>query len=263
VIDLSWTKIVEIEKPNIKDVVLIQGLPGLGLVGKLTVDYIVTELKLKKFAELYSNNLMLPDGKAGVIINMYGVFELPRYEFFYHKTPNDDLVFLAGNTQAVSWAQYEVSEKVLKYLIENFGVKLVIAACGTVARGRDREVFIASNDEDLLKEWATKYGLRISSEGTITGAAGLLPGLAKLYGIKGVSLMGPVGQIYPDPIAAKLLLQLLDKMFNLNLDYTKIEVLIQDMRKRAEIIRGLVRHARAEVGRREEREEGREPWYYV
>jgi len=35
------------------------------------------------------------------------------------------------------------------------------------------------------------------------------------------------------------------------------------MRKRAEIIRGLVRHARAEVGRREEREEGREPWYYV
>jgi len=259
---MSWTKIVELERPNIKDVVLIQGLPGLGLVGKLTVDYIVTELKLKKFAELYSNNLMLPDGKAGVIINMYGVFELPRYEFFYHITSSENLVFLAGNTQPVSWAQYEVSEKVLNYLVNNFGVKLVISVCGTVARGRDKEIFIASNDEELLKDWATKYDLKISSEGTITGAAGLLPGLAKLYGIKGVSLMGPVGQIYPDPIAAKLLLQLLDKMFNLNLDYTKIDILIQDMRKRAEIIRGLIRHARAETTRREEREE-REPWYYV
>jgi len=257
---MSWVKIVEIKKPNIRDVILVQGLPGLGLVGKMAVDYIILEKGLEKIAELYSDNLLLPDGKAGVLVNLYGLQELPKYEFYYYQAKIGPVIFLAGNTQPVSWAQYEVAEKVLEFIMKNYGLRLVIAVCGTVARGASREVYIAANDEKILKEYSRKYGLRITSEGTITGACGLLPGLAGLYGVKGFSLMGAVGQLYPDPIAAKSVLEVLDKILGLEIDYTKINALIEDMRKKAELLEKL---RKKEITREREEEKERLPWYYV
>lgn len=259
-IKMGWTKIIEYAQPEIKDVILVQGLPGLGLVGKIAIDYIIVEKNPSKFAELYSNSLMLPDGKAGVIVNMYGVEELPRYEFFYTKTELHDVVFLTGNTQPVSWAQYEIAESVLNFLKNKFGLKLVIAVCGTVARGMEGKVYIAANDDKLLGEYSKKYGLQISSEGSVTGACGLLPGLAKLYNIPGISLMGAVGQIYPDPSAAKAVLQVLDNILKLNLDYSHIDQIIEDMRRKAEILKKIQERERIETRKEAER---REPWYYI
>ncbi|HEC95900.1 MAG TPA: proteasome assembly chaperone family protein, partial [Euryarchaeota archaeon] len=48
------TFIVEKDKPKLKNSILIEGLPGVGLVGKIAVDYMISELKAKKFADLYS-----------------------------------------------------------------------------------------------------------------------------------------------------------------------------------------------------------------
>ena len=257
---MGWTKIIETKKPSIKNIALIQGLPGLGLVGKIAVDYIISDLKLEKFATLYSNDLMLPDGKAGVIVNLYGVEELPRYEFFYYKG-SKDIIFLAGNTQPVSWAQYDIAEKVIDYINKNFGLDMIISVCGTVSRGYQGEIFIAANSKDLLEDLSKKYNLKISSEGTITGACGLLPGLATLYNIEGISLMGTVSRIYPDPIAAKSLIKILDKMFGLNINYTKINMIIEDMKKKAEIAEKLRREVSGEIPEKEK--ERRQPWYYI
>ena len=46
------TKITELEKPKLKDPVFIEGLPGVGNVGRIAAGYLVEELKAKKFAEL-------------------------------------------------------------------------------------------------------------------------------------------------------------------------------------------------------------------
>jgi len=40
-----------LEKPKLRDTILIEGLPGIGLVGKLAADHMLDELKAKKFAE--------------------------------------------------------------------------------------------------------------------------------------------------------------------------------------------------------------------
>ena len=257
---MGWVKIKELKKPELKDVTLVQGLPGLGLVGKLAVDYIIEELKPEKFAILYSNDLMLPDGKAGVLVDIKGVCDLPRYEFYSYRTAKGDLVFLTGNTQPVSWAQYEVAEEVLNYL-KSFGLKMVIAVCGTVARGISGEVYVSANDEELLKEVSSKYGLKVSSEGAVTGACGIVPGLAKLYGIKGVILMGGVGQIYPDPVAARAVLKVLNAMLGLNVSLARMDLIVEDIVKKSMAIERLRRSMAP--GESEEREERRPPWYYV
>src|SRR5216683_5630561 len=55
VVMINDTRIHELSKAELKEPVLIQGLPGLGYVGKVAVDYFIEKLKPKKFAELYSS----------------------------------------------------------------------------------------------------------------------------------------------------------------------------------------------------------------
>ena len=50
---MKETVINEIERPDMKNVVFIEGLPGIGLIGKLAAEHLIQELDAKKFAELY------------------------------------------------------------------------------------------------------------------------------------------------------------------------------------------------------------------
>lgn len=45
-----------LEKPKLKEPIIIAGLPGIAHIGKLAVEYLVHELKARKFAELYSEH---------------------------------------------------------------------------------------------------------------------------------------------------------------------------------------------------------------
>src|SRR5207249_6163988 len=78
------TRIHELSKVMIKEPVLIQGLPGLGYVGKVAVDYFIEKLKPKKFAELYSSYLLFPDGNLGINISEDGTYSLPKYRSEEH-----------------------------------------------------------------------------------------------------------------------------------------------------------------------------------
>ena len=45
------TAIKFLEKTKFKNPVLIEGLPGIGNVGRVAAGYLVSELKMKKFAQ--------------------------------------------------------------------------------------------------------------------------------------------------------------------------------------------------------------------
>ena len=49
----SWIKIVE--KVKLKNPLLIEGLPGIGNVGKVAVDFIIDNIKAKKILMLYGS----------------------------------------------------------------------------------------------------------------------------------------------------------------------------------------------------------------
>ena len=53
---MSFTKIVNIEEIKLKDAILLEGLPGVGNVGKLAAMHLIEELKAKKCTEIYSSH---------------------------------------------------------------------------------------------------------------------------------------------------------------------------------------------------------------
>ncbi|MCD6564050.1 MAG: PAC2 family protein [Thermoproteales archaeon] len=247
--------IKKIKEVKLRDGVLIQGLPGIGFVGKIAVDYILSELKLPKIAELYSDGLLLPVGNAGVYINDKGVFTIPSYRFYLLEGKERDIVFLSGEVQPVSWSQYEVAEKVLEFFM-SMGGREVVAVCGTTAReDKVKEVYYAADTEETAK-WLDSFGFKKSIGGTITGACGLLPAMAHLKGIKSYVLMGTTLSADPDPEAGKVIVEALVKMFDINVSLENLNKIIEEIKskkKELEQSKALLK--------KEQRE--RQPPYYV
>ena len=82
---MKKTIILEIEKINPERAVLIEGLPGLGLVGKIASEYLIKQLKARKVAELYS-----PHFAHFVIVDDEGSLRLLRLEFYYWRGEETD-----------------------------------------------------------------------------------------------------------------------------------------------------------------------------
>ena len=106
------------KKPKLKNPILIEGLPGIGNVGKLAVEHLIDNVKAVKFAELYCK-----DFPPQVFINPDGTTELVKNEFYYYKSRNKkqrDLILLTGDYQGLSsQGQYELVEKILDIAEEN------------------------------------------------------------------------------------------------------------------------------------------------
>lgn len=225
------TKINVLEKVKLKSPVLIEGLPGIGNVGRVAAGYLISELKMKKFAELYSQHFL-----PLVILQEGGIASLLKCEFYYHKPRN--LIVFTGDTQSISpEGHYSFCEAVLDFS-QKLGVKDIITL-GGFAEGKpvsEPRVIGSVNDKSLLKKYG-KYGIDFGKEhpvGTIVGASGLLLGLGRLRGINGLCLMGETFglPLMTDPKAADRVLHVLTKILGLKVDLSKLEKTINEMEER-------------------------------
>lgn len=217
----------ELRKLKLRDGVLVQGLPGIGLAGKLAVDYIVRELKLPKVAELLVDGLLLQSNVA-VFVDDEALIKLPSYEFYLLEGARDAL-FVTAPSQPVVWQQYEVAEYILDYF-QSIGGTEVVAVCGTTMGESEGVYFAAASRE--VKEELIKHGFKPSPGGVITGACGLLPALAALRGFKSYVLMGYVTQPELDPLAAKHLVQALGKLLGASVSTDNLDLLMEELRRK-------------------------------
>jgi uncharacterized protein len=197
--------------------VLIEGLPGLGLVGKIALRYMIRQLKPKKVAYLYS-----PHFPYFVLVNKKGNVRLLRGAFYYYKNPNgNDLILFTGDSQSQTIeGQYEIADQILAFSEKN-GVKTIATIGGYRMEPKEKpKVFIAATSHGILEK-AVQAGAILSTSGSpIVGTAGLILGLAKFKKIDALCLLGETRGYLPDPLAAKSVLEVLKSTFNFELDLT-------------------------------------------
>jgi proteasome assembly chaperone (PAC2) family protein len=247
----------ELEKVKLREGVLVQGLPGIGLVGKLAVDYVVRELRLPKVAEAYIDGLML-QANVAVFVDDEAVIRLPTYDFHLFRGSRRDVLFLTAPAQPVAWMQYEVAEHVLDYFQSIGGVE-VVGVCGTTM-GEGEGVYFAATSRETREE-LIRLGFKPSPGGVITGACGLLPALAYLRGMKAYVLMGYVTQPELDPVAAKHLVQALSRIFEIQVDTRNLDALIEEVRKKEREVSEMMEKFREELAERARTREGAPPFY--
>ena len=223
------TKVKFLKQNKFNDAILFTGLPGIGLVGKITVDYLLKQFNAEKVAEITS------DSFPPSVHTKAGLVELIKDEIYLYRFKNRDFLFLAGPVQPaldmrnVSMAEhYEFAETIIGEL-KKAGLKEVYTLAG-INIGEKRmvtepNVIVAATDEKMLDEWKKIGAIYDKPEGLISGAAGLVLGIGKEEGIRGACLMGETNArlVYGDHGAAKKVIELLVKKFGFKVDMSKIE----------------------------------------
>ncbi|HIJ06771.1 MAG: hypothetical protein XE11_0888 [Methanomicrobiales archaeon 53_19] len=201
--------------------ILIEGLPGVGHVGKLVADHIVDELDGVLLARIISHHF-----PPQVFITKEGVVNLPKNELYLVKS-DPPLLLLTGDCQSTSpEGHYILTEEYLN-LAERFGVQRIYTLGGYgVGRLVDEPRVLCAADRPALIEEAVNAGSVFSQEeppGGIIGAAGLLLGLGTLRGMEGVALLGETSGYLVDPISAGSVLTVLSKMIGLYIDPSRLQ----------------------------------------
>ena len=194
-------------RPKLEDPILVVGLPGIGNIGKIVAGLLIESSHAELFAELYS-----PSFPDYALIDKKGICRPPRYELYASKT-SKNLVILTGDSQPPLEdipAHYEVCGDVLDFVTE-LSCKVLITVGGAPSPQRTKEIYVAATSKKDAKE-CVENGAAIYKGGRIVGAAGLLLGLSKKRGLRGVCLLGSTLGLTADREAATRLHKFLRRM---------------------------------------------------
>jgi len=204
------------EKPKLKNPILVEGLPGIGLVANIAVAYLIKKLGAKRFAEV--NVVSFPDVS---ITAKDGSLKSPFCHLYYHKVDDScsrDLILLYGNTQALTRrGQYELCGSILD-TAEGLDCHYIVTL-GGYRPGRNVSgptLYFAASDPETAREASNLGAQKLGGE--IYGIAGLLVGLAAIRGMKGFCLLAETQGTSLDVDAAKAVLKAVSASLGLKLD---------------------------------------------
>jgi len=232
----KW-ELTKIKKISVRDPILIEGLPGIGNVGKIVADYLIEQLGAEKIMSFFSYSL-----PNSVFVNEENLVELPKIELYHKKIDNQDFLFLAGDVQPSNeQGSYSFTETVLD-LMQKYKCKEVVAlgGIGLAEIPEQPKVYCTGNDKKFVNRVVKKgaksevYGL----VGPIIGISGLLVGLSAKRKIPSVALLT---ETYGHPMylgikSAKEALKILVKMYKFKISYNAInkEIRILDQEELGE-----------------------------
>ncbi|WP_457550568.1 proteasome assembly chaperone family protein [Archaeoglobus sp.] len=230
-----------LKKPDelkLENPVFIEGLPGIGHVGKLVADHLVKELDTVKVVEIYSHHF-----PPQVMVNEDGTVRLPKNEIYAYKSDGNspDLLILVGDFQSVDGiGHYELVNAYIE-IAKSFGTKRIFTLGGYGVGKMVEEPYVigAANTPELVEE-LKKFGVKFERgepSGGIIGASGLLLGVSQLEGIEACCLMGVTSGYMVDPKSAKAVLDVLMNILNLKVSVEDLEERAKEMEKFIEQIR--------------------------
>lgn len=220
----------EAHKPSLTDPVFVEGLPGVGNVGKLAAQHLVDALGAKLWCDIFSH-----DFPPQVTIQGDGTVRLVRNQLWTVPAKGDApaIVILTGDYQPLSSpGQYALVEGVLERLA-TLGCKTMftLGGYGLGTSIEEPDVLGAATDKAIVKR-LEDLGVKFQEDepgGGIIGASGLFLGLGMEQGMQGACLMGETSGYMVDPAAARAVLTVLEKLLGRPIDLTDIEGKAQEL----------------------------------
>jgi len=200
-------RIIETEKISMKGPTLVEGFPGLGLVGTIAATYLVDKLKMKQVGYIVSE-------KFPPIAAIHNNTPLHPARV-YASTEHNLLVVLSEFIIPLN-AVYDLSETLIDWAMKK-KVSRIISLGGIVIQGEQDEVFGIASKEDLVQELG-KQGVKMIKEGATTGVNGLLLADCATRGFPAISLLAEAKQNHMDPMGAAMVIEALKKIVRLDID---------------------------------------------
>lgn len=210
------------ESPDLDNPVFIEGLPGVGNIGRLAAIHLINVFGGRKFGEMLSTSF-----PHQVKNRPDGTLRLMKNELYYTMAPVN-MILLTGDMQPMPTdfkSHYAMASEILE-LCRKFGVGLIIAV-GGYALGEeidgDRKVFAGASNKDVARRYQDSgYQLLTDDPGTpIVGVSGLLPAMSD--DIDSICLLGQTtGEMKPDLDAASAVLKVISSITGVEIDLDEI-----------------------------------------
>ncbi|MEM0503765.1 MAG: proteasome assembly chaperone family protein, partial [Archaeoglobaceae archaeon] len=215
-----------VEKPSVKNAVLVTSFPGIGLVGTIASAYFINELKLNAIGILDSK--LLPP-----IASLYEGVVLPPIRIYESEDLN--LLLIHSDVPIVPQIAYGISKAIVSWAME-VKARRVYSLAGIATFEDKKRVFGAVTQKELIDE--IKDHVEIFKTGTISGIAGSILNECVATKFPGIALLGETSGFNPDPRAAANIIGAMNKILGWNISVDKLieeaEFIEAQMQKLAE-----------------------------
>lgn len=230
---MTWTIRNTVKNLRLRSPILVEGLPGIGNIGKVAVDFIIDELGAKKLCEFESYSY-----PHSVFVNERNLVELPSIEVYYKQMKNrqNDLMLLSGDVQPIDETScYQFTEKVIDLFQQHNGKEIVtIGGIAMKQIPKKPKLYCTGNSQKLIKAYTA--GTNMTSKlygivGPIMGVSGLLLGMAKKRNIPAVTLLA---ETYGHPMylginGAREVINVLNQKLGIKLNVTALDKEIKEL----------------------------------
>ena len=205
----SDEEIYEIKKTILKSPIIFAGFVGAGLVGPLSVGYIIDKLKMEEIGYLRSRHL--PPSTVFIQGRLRHPFRL--------YSNNDGTICAIICEITLPFGLHDIVSTILNWAEKNGSHEIVILD-GVAAATHDNKAFCAA-EEDLCRVMENN-DIKMIPQGFITGVAGGLLNECLVRKIQGVTLLVKANDSGPDPLAAATLVEAVNRAYDMNIDTTEL-----------------------------------------
>jgi len=198
-------KCCKIISEDVKDAVVLEGSPELGLIGNILGWLLVEELEMKQIGYIDSKEFPpLAVLYKGIAIHPFRIYS------------SEGIVLFLSDFIIPPTVSYDMSNAIVDWMERNNSKELITFNSMVVMEKSD-SVAAAANSEDALKRLGD-LKLPILPFGNVNGLSGSLLTRTATKDIPASCLFAEVLNQYPDPRAAASLVNVLNKMLNIKVN---------------------------------------------
>jgi uncharacterized protein len=209
-------KIVLTKKP--KGATVIEGFPGLGLVGTIATGFLLDHLKCEKIGSTY-----FEEPPATLAVHNCSIIE--PIGIYYNKEYNLVIVHAITSAAGIEFAAADLILDLCKQL--NASELITLEGVGSTDGAETRGFFYTSHA--TLRKNMENIGVDCLGEGIIVGVTAAL---TMRGGLPTLSLFAETHSKLPDSKAAAKLVEILDKSLGLKVDYVPLLKQAQEFEKK-------------------------------
>lgn len=222
-------KIIEVVPVKLKNPVLIEGFPGVGMVGTIAAMHAVKELNMELAGYIDSD-------KFPPFCSIHNGAPLPPARIYQSKKHN--LLVLLSEFVIPLSAVNEVTNEIIAWG-EDRKIKAIFSLGGIGVGGDDKKIFgVATTSE--LKTALEKSGVTIINEGVTTGVTGMLLSTSYMRKFPAASILTAGGDMNVNLIGAASVLDKLGKVIGISFNAKKLEEEGIDLENR---VKGILKNA--------------------
>ena len=200
----------EIKKTVLKSPIIFAGFVGAGLVGPLSVGYVIDKLQMEEIGYLRSRHL------PPSTVFMQGRL---RHPFRFYANNDGTICAIICEITLQMEGLYDIISTILDWAEEKGSHEIVILD-GVASATHDDKAFCAAED-DLCRVMENN-DIKMIPQGFITGVAGGILNECLVRRIQGVTLLVRASDKKPDPLAAATLVDAVNRAYQMSIDTTEL-----------------------------------------